>query len=80
MHGLQADDADRFTAGGDCTIGGVAFHLYLFASNSDRNALVNGLFKTSGDVKYAIGDKYTIASLDEATVATAAVKIGAIIQ
>lgn len=69
-----------FTEGGDCTIGGVAFHLYVFASNSDRNALVNALFKTSADVKYAIGDKYTIASLDEATITDAAGTIGAIVQ
>jgi len=69
-----------FTEGGDCTIGGVDFHLYVFASNSDRNALVNGIFKTSGDVKYAIGERYTIASLDEATIKTAAGKLGATVQ
>ena len=47
----------------------------MFAYNSDRNAIVNGIFKTGSDVKYAIGDRYTLASLDEATIKTAAGKL-----
>jgi hypothetical protein len=78
--GYKPNTPTGFKEGGDCTIGGVDFHLYVFASNSDRNALVNGIFRTSNDVKYAIGDKYTIASLDEATITTAAGKIGATVQ
>jgi len=78
--GYKPSTPTGFTGDGDCTIGGVDFHLYLFASNSDRNALVNGIFRTSGEVTYAIGDKYAIASLDEATTRTAAGEIGATVQ
>ena len=78
--GYKPSSPTGFKEGGDCTIGSVDFHLYVFASNSDRNALVNGILKTSSDVKYAIGDKYTIASLDEATTKVAAGKIGATVQ
>jgi hypothetical protein len=69
-----------FTEGGDCTVGGVAVHLYVFASDSDRNAFVNGILKTSGKVTYAIGETYVIASLDEATIKIAAGTIGATVQ
>jgi len=78
--GYKPNTPTGFKEGGDCMIDGVDVHLYVFASNSDRNVLVNGIFKTSNDVKYAIGDKYTIASLDEATTKTAALKIGATVQ